>query len=51
MLGASLERAAGTNGCGRYGRTSRLKIDTGKWHCTAGVALSITFAEGTAVCL
>lgn len=29
--GASFERMAGTNGYGRYGLRSLLKIDTGKW--------------------
>lgn len=44
--GASLERMAGTNGYGRYGLRSLLKIDTGKWYCASRGAMSIKVHRG-----
>lgn len=44
--GASLERMAGTNGYGRYGLKSLLKIDTGKWYCARRGAVSIKVHRG-----
>lgn len=41
----SLERA-GTNGCGRNGLRSLLKIDTGKWNCACRGAMSIKVQRG-----
>lgn len=43
---ASLERVAGTNGYGRYGLRSLLKIDTGKWYCASRGAVSIKVHRG-----
>lgn len=44
--GASLEKVGGTNGYGRYGLRSLLKIDTGKWYSASRGAVSIKVHRG-----